>query len=174
MSDLLGALRAAAADEARLAEPSDVGPPHPDSARLDLWLEAFFAEEPPSETWLAVLEDIALRGPTVDRGPSVAAKTAHAARPARPVSVEGALQESARVAREHLQVAFHLGADAAEELLERPAAALSQRPPEDVRQLAMLAQRPAAALFADIAASWRASAGYVYACLLYTSPSPRD
>lgn len=163
MNDPLGALRRAAADETGLPEAADVRLRHQDLDRLDHLTQAFFASEPLSDAWVAVIEDLALTGPVVDRPPGAAAKAAKAPRSARSVTVESALHLSAREARQHLQVAFALSADAAEELLERPAAALSQRQPQEVRNLAGLANRPVAELFADIASSWRASGGYVYA-----------
>jgi hypothetical protein len=163
MNELLDALRAAAAEELSLLEASDAAPSEVESERLDQLLELFFAAQPPSETWLVVVEDLALREPAVDGPPGAAAKTAAAPRLARPVTVEGALEVPEREARQHLQAAFGLGIDAAEELLERPAAALAQRQPRDVRNLAELASRPVGELFADIASSWRASSGYVYA-----------
>jgi hypothetical protein len=163
MNDPFGALRAAAAEEAFVPDTADAGLPHQDSDRLDRLLETFFASEPPSETWLAVLEDLALRGPVVDQSRGAAAKTAKGPRSARSVTVEGALHVPAGEARQHLQTAFAMSADAADELLERPAAALAQRQPQEVRNLAGLVKRPVAELFADIASSWRASGGYVYA-----------
>lgn len=163
MNDPLGALRIAAAEEAGRAEAADTPTPDQDLDRLDQLMETFFASEPASEAWSAVLEDLAVRGPVVDQLPGAAAKTAKSPRAARSVTVEGALRAPARDARRHLQAAFALGADAAEELLERPAAALAQRKPDDVRNLAKLAKRPVAELFAEIASSWRASGGYVYA-----------
>ena len=163
MNDPFGALRTAAAEEARRAETADTNAPDQDLDRLDQLIRTFFASEPASEAWSAVLEGLALRGPIVDQLPGAAAKTARTPRSARSVTVEGALHASTSEARRHLQAAFALSADAAEELLERPAAALAQRKPEDVRNLAGLAKRPVAELFAEIASSWRASGGYVYA-----------
>jgi hypothetical protein len=156
-------LRTAAAEEAGRAETTDTHAPDQDLDRLDQLIEAYFASEPASDAWSAVLEDLALRRPVVNPLPGPAAKTARTPRSARSITVEGALHTSAREARRHLQAAFELGADAAEELLERPAAALAQRKPEDVRNLAGLAKQPVAELFAEIASSWRASGGYVYA-----------
>ena len=163
MNDPFGALRTAAAEEAGRAEAADTHAPDQDWDRLDQLMETFFASEPASEAWSAVLEDLALRGPVVDQLPGAAAKTARTPRSARSVTVEAALHAPAWEARRHLEAAFALGADAAEELLERPAAALAQRKPEEVRNLAGLAKRPVAELFADIASSWRASGEYVYA-----------
>lgn len=163
MNELLDALRAAAAEELSLAGASAAAPSEVGSERLDQLLELFFETEPPSETWLVVVEDLALNEPALDRGPGAAAKTAATPRPARPVTVEDALKVPGREARRHLQAAFGLGVDAAEELLERPAAALARRQPEDVRALAGFVGRPLGELFADIASSWRAGAGYVYA-----------
>lgn len=163
MNDSLAALRCAALEEVRQFATFDIEAPSRGSESLDQILETFFATNPPTETWLAILEHLALEGPTVDGSTGEAAKTAATPRSALPVSVEDALDLPTRAARAHLQAAFGLGADAADELLARPAAALAQRKPEDVRNLAGLVGRPLGELFADIASSWRASTGYVYA-----------
>jgi hypothetical protein len=163
MNENLAVLRAAASEEARELETADILEPGRGAERLDRALEVFFATEPPTETWLAIVEDLALQGPITDSSPSQAAKTAATPRSAPPVSVEEALRSPRRIAREHVQAALGLGADAAEEFLERPAAALAQRKAEEVRDLATRVGRPLGELFADIASSWRASIGYVYA-----------
>jgi hypothetical protein len=161
MTDPLGALRAAAAREVELLDSIDRPPQEEDG--LDRLLETFITTEPASETWMDVLEDLALREPIFGRPPAAAARAARASRSPRPVTVEEALHAPAPQARQYLQTALALSADAADALLELPAAALAQRQPQQVRSLAGLANRPLGPLFADIGSSWRASGGYVYA-----------
>ncbi len=163
MNEMVAALRRAAQDELPSLETSPAAEPITAEEPLDEALAAFFLAQPPTAFWLAVIEEVANFGAVDDSPAGPAAATAQRPPAARPITVEEAIALPLREARAHLQAAFGIGADAAEELLERPAAALARRTPAEVRGLAQLAGRPAGHLFADIASSWRSSSGHVYA-----------
>lgn len=163
MNDMVAALRRAAEDELPSLEALPAAEPITAQEPLDEALAAFFSTQPPTAFWLAVIEEVATFGAIEDSPAGPAAATAQRQRPANPITVEEAIAVPLREARAHLQAAFGIGADAAEELLERPAAALTRRTPAEVRDLAQLTGRPAGHLFADIASSWRSSSGHVYA-----------
>lgn len=163
MNDELEKLRGAATIEVGALEADDGAV---DSTAepygLDDLIEQYFLLAPASDMWLAIIEELASR-PMSDAPAGAAAETARRPRQARSVTVEAALGVPLRDARRYLQASLGLGADAAEEFLERPAASLATQSPEGVRRLAELAQRPLGELFSDIASSWRASGNYVYA-----------
>ncbi len=163
MNDALAELRRSAAVELDRLDGSETGRVEDDAEPVDELVAAAMLDNPRSDTWLAVIEELALTGPTVDRPAGAAATLATTTWSAAPVSVEQALRVPRRDARMGLRSAFALNVDAADELLERPAAALTQRPPQAVRALARIVGRPVGELFADIAASARASSGFVYA-----------
>jgi hypothetical protein len=163
MNEMIAALRRAAQDELPSLEASPAAAPITALEPFEEALAAFFSTQPPTAFWLAVIEEVATFGTIEDSPAGLAAATAKRPPPARPITVEEAIALPLREARAHLQVALRIGTDAAEELLERPAAALARRTPAEVRDLAGLARRPAGQLFADIASSWRSSSGHVYA-----------
>lgn len=162
MNDPLVELRAAVAVEFAGIE-SDPTVDLPPSGILDDALVAYFIQRDPSDTFQAAIVEFT---DVDDMGPApagLAAARAAAPQPARAISVDDALRLPMPAARVALEWALGVGADAASELLERPAAALAQRRPAEIRHLAALARRREAELFSDIAESWRASAGYAYA-----------
>jgi hypothetical protein len=163
MSEMITALRRAANAELPSLEAAPPAQPEAPSGYLDEALAAFFSTMPPTDLWLAVIEELAETGEVEDVPAGPAAAAAQRLPRARPISVEEALRLAPRESRAHLQTALHLSADAAEELLERPAAALARRTPAEVRALARLVARPTGELFADIASSWRSGLGFVYA-----------
>lgn len=163
MTDPILELRAAVNELLAQPDPAEDSDSDAKSDSLDRAMVAFFASEPPSSTFAAVLVELAAGDIDVAVRPGRAAALAAAPQPARAISVEEALRLPTGVARAALQRALALNSDAADEFLERPAAALARRSPGQIRHLAALARRPLPELYRAIADSWRSNAGFAYA-----------
>lgn len=162
MTDPIAELRMAVNELLRSSDSSEASGFELGLDPLDDMLVAFFASEPASDTFAAGLLELAASEADVEVRPGRAAAQAAAPQRAVAVSVEDALGLPTGAARSALVRSLGLNADAADEFLERPAAALAQRGPAQVRHLATLVGRPAAELYLAIAESWRSTAGFAY------------
>jgi hypothetical protein len=159
MTDDLARLRAEALEE--LAELQGTSEPASDDREADDLL--LIAHQPESAAFIAALEFLAQNSRWADAPSGRAAATAKSLGPATPTTVLGGLAAPAAKVRAAIERGLYLGRDAAELLLDRPAAALMTYDPVSVRQVAKLVDRNPGELFAAVAASARSSGQYVYA-----------
>lgn len=159
MTDELKRLRGAARAE---TDPVEAGPIAAD-AEVDELLTAYFRGASASNAFAAALDAIAAGSAWPDAPSGKAAAIARAARPGTPATVSGALGVPLTRGREAIVRSLALGPDAADSLLDRPAAALLRYEPDAVRRLSEFCGRSPGGLFAAIAASSRASGDFVYA-----------
>lgn len=158
MNEPIRHLRSAARAEAQLVIPDEANDP-----RAEELLDAYFAEVPESNTFLAALDVLGEITAWPDAPAGSAAASASALAPVRtPSDVASVLGIPRRQAREAIESSLVLTRDAADVLLDRPAAVLLRYDPSAVRGLTELCGRPPGQLFARIASSTRASGGYVF------------
>lgn len=122
----------------------------------------FLRDEEPSVALMAILDELARQ--SVVQGAPAGRAAVSAARPrsSDPVSVaEAFLAPSGRV-RSAIESALGLNRDAADLLLDRPAAALVRYPPGAVAVAAAACETPLGELFGAVADSTRSSGGFVY------------
>jgi hypothetical protein len=160
MDDWLRSMRAAAQAEQAELEDDDGGT----DRQVDYVLAGFFASVPESEGFEIAIDVLAedTSWSNAPAGAAAASARKVAAGPS-PSDVVTALGVPGRQARGAVERALDLSRDAADLLLDRPAAVLLTFDPSRVRRLADLCQRAPGELFALIASSSRSSGGYVYA-----------
>ena len=163
MSDPLAELRAAVTQFLAESDRVEASAVRPGMDPFDDVIVAFFRTEPRSDTFEVSLLELTGRDEDLDIHPGRAAAWAAKTQPARSITVEQALHFPSNAARAALFRALGLNQDAADSYLERPAAVLAQRSPDQIRHLAALVRRPVAELYRDITESWRSSAGFAYA-----------
>lgn len=132
---------------------------------LDEFLLTFYRSQPASETYLAVLDALAEAEAAADAHPGRAAASAQSLRGkrgARSSSVEQALRCPAYLARAALAAALRITSDAADLLLNRPAAVLLTYSPDAVAAAGDACGRGRGELFRAIADSSRVTGDFVY------------
>jgi hypothetical protein len=153
-------MRAAARAEVAALDDDDVVT----DRQIDEVLYAFFSRVPESEGFGIALDALAEETSWHNAPAGTAAATARELAAGRlPRDVVTALGVPRRQAREAVEQALDLAHDAADLLLDRPAAVLLTFQPSRVRRLADICERIPGELFAQIASSSRASDGHVYA-----------
>lgn len=134
-----------------------------DAPEVDELLAQFFAATPESNTYLEALDSLAQETAWMNVPAGRAASAVGGKSAGTPSDVASALGVPRRQAMHAVELRLGLGADAADLLLDRPAASLVTFEAARVRALAVECQVMPGQLFADIAASMRSSRGYVYA-----------
>jgi hypothetical protein len=149
--------------EAELAEAELAPPDGPDLTATQMAsLLRYLAEEPLSEAFAAALEELA-RALTWPEAPAGrAAASASRPRSAHSVSVAEAFLAPSGAVRSAIEAFFGLNRDAADLLLDRPAAALLTYPPQVVASAAAACGTPLGELFGAVADSSRLSGAFVY------------
>lgn len=141
------------------------------AAAADRLIQAHFAAEPPSATFLAALDRLGQVTAFNEAPAGRAAASASRARSVRGETVSGAIAATIAQARGALVRNLHIGADAADLLLDRPAAALMAYPAARIAAVADLCGRLRGELFRAVADSARSSGGFVYAYRPGPAPS---
>ncbi len=161
MDDWLRSVRASArADVAELDDGDEVASP-----KVDDVLAGFFSGVPVSTEFEFALDALAgaMSWSTAPAGAAAASARKPPAAGPLPSDVVSALGVPGRQAREAVEQVLGLSRDAADVLLDRPAAVLLTFDPSRVRRLGDHCQRAPGELLAAIASSSRSSGGYVYA-----------
>lgn len=162
MNDPLSRLRADV--DAELTETGDVavagGVDLPEE--LEKLLVDQYAAEPVSEAFVAALEALSRSAAWHEAPAGRAASSARAHPAARTRSVGEALNAATSQARSALERSLGLNRDAADLLLDRPAAVLLTYPADAVARAVDLCGRPRGEIFKAIADSSRMSGEYVY------------
>lgn len=149
--------------EAELAEAERAPLPGPSLTAAQMAsLLGYLAEEPLSDAFTAALDDLARASTWVDAPAGRAAASAARPRSARSLSVAEAFLEPSGAVRSAIEAFFGLNRDAADLLLDRPAAALLTYPPQMVANAAAACGTPLGELFGAIADSSRLSGAFVY------------
>jgi hypothetical protein len=149
--------------EAELAEAELT--PHPEPGREApqvASLVRYLAEEPLSEVFTAAVDELARASTWFDAPAGRAAASAARPRSARSLSVAEAFLAPSGAVRSAIEAFFGLNRDAADLLLDRPAAALLTYSPQVVAGAAGACGTPLGELFGAIADSSRLSGGFVY------------
>ncbi len=163
MNDALSRLRADV--DAEMSETGDALVPADADLSEDLeeLLVDHYAAEPASDAFIAALEALSQSEAWHEAPAGRAASSARAHRSTRTRTVGEALNVTTSLARSALVRSLGLNRDAADLLLDRPAAALLKYPPDAVAGAVDLCGRPRGEIFKAIADSSRMSGGYVYA-----------
>lgn len=125
-------------------------------------LLGFLAEEPLSDAFTAALDELARASTWVNAPAGRAAASAVRPRSARSLSVSEAFLAPSGAVRSAVEAFFGLNRDAADLLLDRPAAALLTYPPQVVANAAAACGTPLGELFGAIADSSSLSGAFVY------------
>jgi hypothetical protein len=162
MNDHLSRLRADA--DAEISESSDALVPADADLPEDLerLLANHYASEPTSQMFTAALEALSQSAAWPDAPTGRAAKSATFRPSARARTVGEALNVPISQARSTLAGSLNINPDAADLLLDLPAAALLRYPPGAIAAAADGCRRPRGEVFKAIADSCRMSGGYVY------------
>jgi hypothetical protein len=162
MNDPISRLRADV--DAEISESSDALVPAEADLPEDLerLLANHYASEPTSQTFTAALEALSQSAAWPDAPAGRAAKSATFRPSARARTVGEALNVPISQARSALAGSLNINADAADLLLDLPAAALLKYPPAEVAAAADGCRRQRGEIFKAIADSSRMSGGYVY------------
>ena len=120
------------------------------------------SEEPLSDAFTAALDELARRSSWADAPPGRAAVSATRPRSARSVSVAEAFRAPSGAVRSAIEAFFELNRDAADLLLDRPAAVLLTYSPDRVADAARACGTELGELFGAVADSSRLSGGFVY------------
>lgn len=141
------------------------------AAAADWLIEAHFAAEPPSATFLAALDNLGEASAFNEAPAGRAAASASRPRAVRGATVSGAVAATIAQARGALVRNLGISADAADLLLDRPAAALMAYPAARIAAVADACGRLRGELFRAVADSARMSGGFVYAYRPGPAPS---